>query len=75
MTLFFIKNQYNLLHTYFKRQSGIYLYIKELFIICRLVYSALMQMRSFASSFLCVYVFLRFRFYASSFSEICIFVL
>ena len=31
-------------------------------------------MRSFASSFLCVFDFLRFRFYAPSWSEICIFV-
>ena len=82
--LLFIKNQNNLLYTYFKRQSKYSLYIKELFLICRLVYSAPMQMRTFASSFLCVFTFLRFFcvffflrlcFYASLFSEICVFVL
>ena len=93
MTLFFIKNQNNMLYTYFQRQSKYFLYIKELFIICRLLYNAPIEMRSFASSFLCVFVFLRLRFfafsffcvfvflrlrslkYASSFSEICVFVL
>ena len=100
-TLFFIKNQNNMLYTYFQRQSKYFLYIKELFIICRLLYSSPIEMRSFASSFLCIFVlffafaflcvffcvfvfFLRFRFfflrlrslnYASSFSEICVFVL
>ena len=93
MTLFFIKNQNNMLYTYFQRQSKYFLYIKELFLICRLLYNAPIEMRSFASSFLCVFVFLRLRFfcvfflrfrfflrlrslkYASSFSEICVFVL
>ena len=49
---------------------NIFLYIKELFIICRLLYSAPIEMRSFASSLLCVFVFffcgcvlLRFRFF------------
>ena len=90
MTLFFIKNQHNMLHTYFQRQSKYFLYIKELFIICRLLYDVPIEMRSFASSFLCVFVFLRLRFFfwggggcvfvlflffASSFSEICVLVL
>ena len=97
MTLFFIKNQNNMLHTYFQRQSKYFLYIKELFIICRLLYNAPIEMCFFASSFLCVFVFfcvcvfflhffaffafsffflrLRSLKYASSFSEICVFIL
>ena len=75
MTLFFIKNQKNMFYTYFQRQSNYFLYIKELFIICRLLYNAPIEMRFFASSFLCVFVFfafffaffLRFRFFAFSF--------
>ena len=85
-TPFFIKNQNNMLYTYFQRQSKYSLYIKELFIICRLLCNAPIDMRSFASSFLCVFVFLRLRFFAFSFfcvfvffafsfSEICVFVL
>ena len=82
MTLFFIKNQNNMLYTYFQRQSKYFLYIKELILICRLLFIALIEMRSFASSFLCVFVFfcvcvflrfLRFRFFAFSF--FCVFVL
>ena len=61
MTLFFIKNQNNLLHAYFKGQFRYFLYIKELFIICKLVYSALMQMRSIAFSFVCVFFFMLLR--------------
>ena len=78
---------------------NIFLYIKELFIICRLLYNVPIEMRFFsrfrfyASSFFlrlrfflrfffAFSFFLRFRFlrlrslkYASSFSEICVFVL
>ena len=81
-----------MLYTYFKRPSKYVLSIKGVFIICRLLYCAPMQIRSFASSFLCVFVLLRFVFfygfffvfvfmplcslnYASSFSEICAFIL
>ena len=75
ITLFFIQNQNDILYTYFLRQSKYFLYIKELFMTCRLLYNAPIAMRSFASSFLCVFVFLRFRFLASWFSEICVLVL
>ena len=71
-----------MLYTYFQRQSKYFLYIKELFIICRLLYNAPIEMRSFASSFLCVFVFLRLRFFAFfcvfvffAFSFFCVFVL
>ena len=71
-----------------KGSLNIFLYIKKLLIICRFLYHAPMEMRFFASLFVCVFVFcvcvffcvfvfLRFRFFffASSFSEICVFVL
>ena len=68
-----------MLYTYFQRQSKYFLYIKELFIICRLLYNAPIEMRSFASSFLCVFVFLRLRFFLRfrffAFSFFCVFVL
>ena len=77
MTLFFIKNQNNMLHTYFQMQSKYFLYIIELILICRLLYNALIEMGFFASSFLCVFVFLCvyvfLRFFA--FSSFCVFVL
>ena len=93
MTLHFIKSHNNMLYTYFQRQSKYFIYIKELFIICRLLYNASIKRRSFASSFFCVFIFFfafffAFSFfcvfiflrlhslnYASSFSEICVFVL
>ena len=79
MTPLFIRNQNNMLYTYFQRQSKYCLYIKELFIICRLLYNAPIEMRSFASSFFAFafffVFFLRLRLFASSFSEISVFVL
>ena len=53
----------NLLYTYFKRQSKYLLKIKMVFIISRLLYCVPMQMRSFASPFLCVFVLLLFGFF------------
>ena len=57
-----------------------FLYIKQIFIICRLVYSAPMQMCSFAFRFFFAFsfsfafeVFLRFPFFALSF--LCVSVL
>ena len=72
-----------MLYTYFQRQSKYFLYIKELFLICRLLYNAPIEMRSFASSFLCVFVFFAFAFFCGffafsfsfAFSFFCVFVL
>ena len=83
MTLFSIKNQTDMLYTYFQRQSKYCLYVRELFVICRLLYNAPIEMRSFASWFFAFAFFLRFlrfcffafSFFASLFSEICVFVL
>ena len=83
MTLLFIKNKKNIGCILISRGSLSILYIKKLFIICRLVYSA--QCRCvrlpfcfYASSLFWFFVFSFLRllfFFASSFSEKCVFVL
>ena len=81
MTILFIKNQNNLVYTYFKRrQSKYFLYMKELFINCRFCVVLQCRCALLRLRFLCAFVFFcicfwRFCFYASSFSETDVFVL
>ena len=70
MTLLFIKNKNNLLYTYSKRQSKYFFIYKTAVLFCVFVFIFLSLRFFFAFSF-----FLRLRFYTSSFSEICVFVL